>query len=553
MASSLAGLILLSLAALSFRASFWYQQLSYWWQSFSKVGLQLFLVMALVLNWTGPWWTQPANVEQLISGQLFPLKQFGGKLDGQTVTDGNMTSGSAVLTSASGKFVATDANKLVAVEGASSSAATFNVLGARILSIQSATQVTLDTAATQSTVLNGALVTWGTNDSPAFVKAIAAAALVASPDNPAFILLTPGRCIVGQSNTDFIDLSTGATTDYIGLAGTDAYACIIDRPMSQGVGNAVIEAAVHSRIATLTLQSKVSRLIHWDKTTQGARLLVDGCLLPKGGGGNGISAGIVSGSNPLAQVSRLTVQNCVFGDGGGGTAQISCHNNTPGDGSSAIIEFISNKWSQSATVIMTVDMTIGTGNVALFAYGNSVNWFEVDDSADLTIKVADANAAYINVYTDGSVRIDRTAIGANTKFWNYIHYTPQLVRAYPTTGNNTTEASVMVYDPANDNLKQTTTKGDLWPVIIACQRSVGLGSVVATWAPILCTGAYAEVTCDTGAVALNDVIVSSVTAQQATVDNTQTDPRRILGWALQTKGAGASGRVRIRRNQAVMF
>lgn len=99
--------------------------------------------------------------------------QFNPHADAQQVFDGVMTAGSAVLTSASGKFSASDVGKMIHVQGAGPS----NLkLVSTILSYQSPTQVTLATAASFSispaTSASGSGVTWGTDDGPTFQAAI---------------------------------------------------------------------------------------------------------------------------------------------------------------------------------------------------------------------------------------------------------------------------------------------------------------------------------------------------------------------------------------------
>src|SRR5207244_3748636 len=65
------------------------------------------------------------------------------KMDGQRVTDGAMSTGSAILTSASNLFAAGDVGKLVTVAGAGAAGV---VLATTIASYQSAGQVTLTAA-----------------------------------------------------------------------------------------------------------------------------------------------------------------------------------------------------------------------------------------------------------------------------------------------------------------------------------------------------------------------------------------------------------------------
>lgn len=100
------------------------------------------------------------------------LASFNPAANAQQVMDGVMTAGSAVLTSASGKFKAADVGKMIHVQGAGPS---HLKLVSTIASYQSSTQVTLATTASFSvspgTASNGSGVTWGTDDGPVFQAA----------------------------------------------------------------------------------------------------------------------------------------------------------------------------------------------------------------------------------------------------------------------------------------------------------------------------------------------------------------------------------------------
>ncbi|MFF9238387.1 hypothetical protein ACF1AY_15840 [Streptomyces sp. NPDC014776] len=102
---------------------------------------------------------------------VFDVTTYGAKGDGRLVTDGAMTSGSAVLTSATANFQPQDVGKAISVKGAAIDGVT--TLVTTIASRQSATQVTLATAA--ATTVSGALVIWGTDDTAAFNAAVDAA------------------------------------------------------------------------------------------------------------------------------------------------------------------------------------------------------------------------------------------------------------------------------------------------------------------------------------------------------------------------------------------
>lgn len=104
--------------------------------------------------------------------QVFDVKAYGAALDAKTVSDGAITNGAAILTSATGSFLSSDVGKPITVRGAGSTSASL-ILVTTVLSYQSATQVTLSANATHT--VTGAAVYWGTNDSAALLAAIDAA------------------------------------------------------------------------------------------------------------------------------------------------------------------------------------------------------------------------------------------------------------------------------------------------------------------------------------------------------------------------------------------
>lgn len=98
---------------------------------------------------------------------------YGAVGDAQTVVDGTMSSGSAVLTSATGLFTSGDVGKAVQVKGAGPTGVT--TLVTTIASRQSATQVTLSATNASGGSITGAQVIWGTDDTTAIQAAIDAA------------------------------------------------------------------------------------------------------------------------------------------------------------------------------------------------------------------------------------------------------------------------------------------------------------------------------------------------------------------------------------------
>jgi hypothetical protein len=97
-------------------------------------------------------------------------RRYGVNADGQFISNGVMNGTTAVLTSASNPFVATDVGKLCLVPGAGAAGA---LLTTTIASYQGANQVTL--AVASQTAVAAASVTWGTDDTAAWIAVQAAA------------------------------------------------------------------------------------------------------------------------------------------------------------------------------------------------------------------------------------------------------------------------------------------------------------------------------------------------------------------------------------------
>jgi hypothetical protein len=125
------------------------------------------------------------------------VKASGAKCDGQMVSDGVMNGTTAVLTSASGKFVAGDVGKLILVPGAGAAGA---LLTSTIASYQSATQITL--AAVSQTAVAAAQVTWGTDDTAAWGTCLAATPLGSTVRYSGFSLITAALAVTKSVNIE---------------------------------------------------------------------------------------------------------------------------------------------------------------------------------------------------------------------------------------------------------------------------------------------------------------------------------------------------------------
>jgi hypothetical protein len=99
----------------------------------------------------------------------YDVTEYGAVHDLKTVTDGAMSSGSAVLTSASGLFTPDIVNKRVVVSRAGASGAPLRTTA---LSYQSPTQITLASANASGGSVSSQMVDWGTDDTVAIQAAI---------------------------------------------------------------------------------------------------------------------------------------------------------------------------------------------------------------------------------------------------------------------------------------------------------------------------------------------------------------------------------------------
>ncbi|MFD6113601.1 hypothetical protein ACFWG0_26310 [Streptomyces yangpuensis] len=120
---------------------------------------------------------------------VFDVTTYGAVGDVRTATDGAITSGTAILTCASGPFTAASnpVGKTVIVKGAAATGVTSLVT--TIISRQSNTQVTL--AANAATTVSGGLVIWGTDNTDAIQDAVDAAEAYLADGNSYAQVYTP--------------------------------------------------------------------------------------------------------------------------------------------------------------------------------------------------------------------------------------------------------------------------------------------------------------------------------------------------------------------------
>lgn len=360
-----------------------------------------------------------------------------------------------------------------------------------------------------------------------------------SVTKPYTLLMLPGIITPGSASTDEQALDGSAHNKaYINLVGVDRDACIISRPASPGVGNSVLVSSDFCRIANLTLDSPVSRLIHVDRT-QGSIVSIDNVHLRQGGSGVGISAGVTGNG------SRIEVTNCLL------NADFSVHNGSIGTAVDfAEIVLAGNTFYRPTGNAIGIDMTIGTQSIRVYLNGNNGRYWEVDPSHEINIKRTDGAAPVLHFFVDSSAGFwFRNENAVLNKFWNAIIF-PQYHR-YTAVTAASAEGDIVVVTPGlpvanGQQVDKTATANAPWPAVIT---DIPAGST--TYSPRLATGPYAEVVCTTGAVAIGDILCTSTTSGQAVVNNAQTDITRILGWAYTAKGAGSSGRVVVKLNRAI--
>lgn len=193
----------------------------------------------------------------------FDITDYGAVDDGKVVTDGAMGSGSAVLTSASGLFAASDVGKAVSVKGAAATGIT--TLVTTIASYQSATQVTLSAANSSGGAVSGGMVWWGTDSTPSIQAAVdAAEAYMEGGATYARVFFPAGRYIVAgalnnaKSGSGQIVFGPVATTEQkriLEFAGVSDGAAAVrhwQQTVPQAAGSCLVSLGVFSSTTAQT-------------------------------------------------------------------------------------------------------------------------------------------------------------------------------------------------------------------------------------------------------------------------------------------------------------
>lgn len=172
---------------------------------------------------------------------VYNVRDYGAVGNTKVVSDGAITSSTAILTSATASFTAADVGKQIAVMGAGTAAANLNTT---ILSLSNSTTVVLN--ANASTTVSGASVTYGTDDTTAVTSAITAlntagGGVLLLPGNYNFMLspqitLSANTHVINQGIITINPNYTVSGTAFLGLwqVGDNTGTNIIDNVEIEG-------------------------------------------------------------------------------------------------------------------------------------------------------------------------------------------------------------------------------------------------------------------------------------------------------------------------------
>ena len=229
---------------------------------------------------------------------------YGAVGDGQIVGDGAMSSGSAVLTSATAAFVAGDVGKAISVKGAAATGVT--TLVTTIASRQSATQVTLSVANASGGALSNAVVIWGTDDTAAIQAAVDAAETYLATHAYAQVYFPPRAYIVagalnntksGNGQIVFGVYATTGNKKILEFRGeTDGAAAVRHwlQTVPQFAGSCLISMGVYASTSAQTTNINAD----------GNPGVISG---PNEGFGYGVNSGGAVFSNMMAVLKNLTI------------------------------------------------------------------------------------------------------------------------------------------------------------------------------------------------------------------------------------------------------
>lgn len=260
-------------------------------------GAALTTTAAGVAAWTG----------SLAGAWVFNVTTYGAVGDGKVVADAAMSSGSAVLTSATAAFTEDDVNKSIMVKGAGPTGQT--TLVTTIASVQSSTQATLNAANASGSNLTSGLILWSTDDTAPIQAAINAAIAFGKVFGPAkvFFPVGTGRFygIAGALNNGGITLGNAQLTLGAPVATTG---CKVSLGL-EGVENGSGLEHWQQLVPQLNGSTLVSFGVFSNPTTQNTSINANGNAAVIGGpsqpGGYGVAPGVFS--NMLLTVRNLSI------------------------------------------------------------------------------------------------------------------------------------------------------------------------------------------------------------------------------------------------------
>ena len=233
---------------------------------------------------------------------------YGAVGDAQVVADGAMSSGSAVLTSATAAWPSGVVGKAISVKGAGVNGVT--TLVTTVASRQSATQITLAAANASGGAVSGAIVIWGTDDTPAIQSAVdAAEAYLAAGHTYAQVYFPPRAFIVagplnraksGNGQIVFGVYPTTGNKKILEFCGEGDGAAAVrhwEQTTPQYAGSCLISLGVFSSIPA---QSN-------DINSSGSPAVISG---PNEGASNGLAYGAAARfSNVIPGLKNLAILN----------------------------------------------------------------------------------------------------------------------------------------------------------------------------------------------------------------------------------------------------
>jgi hypothetical protein len=229
---------------------------------------------------------------------VFNVKSYGAKGDGRVITDGSMTSGSAVLTcTTSTPFSVGDVGKSIMVKGAGATGVT--TLTGTISSVSDSGHVTLSVNA--ATSVTNAVVMWATNDTAAIQSAINAAVAWAQAN--------------GGAAKVFVPVSTG----FYGVAGA-----LVTGGATKGNAQLTLPVIPDTgRKVVLTIEGATigAGVQHWNQT------------VPQTAGSTLVSFGVHSSVGAQNSSISAAGNGCVIG----GPAQPGGYGVAPGNYSNMLI------------------------------------------------------------------------------------------------------------------------------------------------------------------------------------------------------------------------